>query len=59
MKKIIKIVARITVILLAIIGLLSLVLFGAICYKVDVKGEPVNINIAPSPHVVLDKYVEM
>lgn len=58
MKKIIKIVARITVILLAIIGLLSLVLFGAICYKVDVKGEPVNINIAPSPHVVLDKYVE-
>ena len=55
MKKIIKIVARITVILLAIIGLLSLVLFGAICYKVDVKGEPVNINIAPSPHVVLDK----
>lgn len=58
MKKILKIVARISIILLAIIGLLSLVLYGAICYKVDIKGESVNINIAPSPNVVLDKYVE-
>lgn len=33
-------------------------LYGAICYKVDIKGEPFNINIAPSPNVALDKYVE-